>query len=127
MRQKTRLFLLTLLLTLALVAQGKVTVVIDYGEVKPQETKTVEWSEGMTALTALQHCADVETHPVQEYVFVRSINGVQLTRGEMAWYYQVNGERSTVLALKKMVKDGDTVTWMYKKDVCSPKVDQPKK
>ena len=127
MKRKLQLLALTLLLPLAVFAQGKVTVVIDYGDVKPTETMTVEWTEGMTALVALQSCADVETHPIEKYIFVESINDVKQFRGIKAWYYTVNNEQTGTLAVRKVIKPGDTVTWLYKTDVCSATVDNKKK
>ena len=105
---------------------GFVTVEINYGKQKVAETIQVECPNTMTALEALQHAADVKTHPVNEYVFVTGINGIEGIRGDMAWYYTVNGEKPK-LAIQQTVKSGDTVSWRYVKDVCSCTVDGPKK
>lgn len=127
MRRKLQLIALSLLLPLAVLAQGKVTVVIDYAGLKPAETKTVEWREGMTALVALQSVAEVMTHPIKDYIFVKSINGLEQIRGEKAWYYTVNDEKSKELAVTNVLKSGDVMTWIYKTDICSATVDGPKK
>lgn len=100
-----------------------VTVEINYGELKAAETILVECPETMTALEALQHAANVQTHPVANFVFVVGINGVEGIRGDMAWYYTVNGEKPT-LAINQTVKPGDTISWRYVKDVCSCTVDK---
>jgi len=117
------LFLLMGLTSVAGNNNDKVTVEINYGEQKPAETIQVECSGEMTALEALQHAANVQTHPVNEFVFVVGINGVEGVRGEMAWYYTVNGEKPT-LAIRQQVKAGDTISWRYVKDVCSCTVDK---
>lgn len=127
MRQRILLTLATtLLLPLFALAEGKVTVVIDYGDLKPSETLSVEWHRGMTALLALQHCAEVETHPLKQYIFVHTINGVRLTPAETAWYYEVNGRKATVIAFKQEVQAGDTVAWLYRPDICSPRKEEKK-
>jgi hypothetical protein len=74
-------------------------------------------------LEALQTVAAVETHPVGKYVFVTSIDGVKGTRGETAWHYTVDGESPGELAYSKVLAGTEHVTWVYKKDVCSWKVD----
>lgn len=100
-----------------------VTVEINYGEQKETETIQVECPESMTALEALQHAANVQTHPVANFVFVVGINGLEGVRGQMAWYYTVNGEKPK-LAINQTVKAGDTISWRYVKDVCSCTVDK---
>ncbi len=121
---------LTLMLVLsvsAFAAKSKfITVEINYGDQKALETVQVACEAQMTALEALQHAADVITHPVNEYVFVTSINGVAGVRGEMAWYYMVNGEKPK-LAIQQPVKAGDKISWRYVKDICSCTVDGSKK
>lgn len=117
--------LLFLMISMSAVA-GKsrfVTVEINYGEQKKAETIQVECPDKMTALEALQYAADVETHPVSQYVFVTGINGVNGVRGEKAWYYTVNGEKPQ-LAINQPVKAGDVISWRYVKDVCSCTVDK---
>ncbi|RKD92311.1 DUF4430 domain-containing protein [Mangrovibacterium diazotrophicum] len=127
MRLTAFLSTVVLMLTISLAAvAGKsrfVTVEINYGEQKKTETVQVECQEKMTALEALQYAADVKTHPVSQYVFVTGINGVNGVRGEMAWYYTVNGEKPK-LAISQIVKPGDTISWRYVEDVCSCTVDK---
>lgn len=102
--------------------KDKVKVIIDFGNEKIIE-KEISWKADMTALTALLYVADVSTHPIGEYVFVSSINNVQNIRGVKAWYYEVNGESPKVLAINNKINSSDTVSWIYKKDVCSNTVD----
>lgn len=98
---------------------GQVIVEIDFGGEKPARNYQVEWEEGITVLTALQHCTNIETHPVNEYIFVSDIDGVKNVPYKMAWYYEVNSRKAEMLAYKQVVNIGDTVKWIYKKDVCS--------
>ncbi|WP_163715522.1 DUF4430 domain-containing protein [Mangrovibacterium lignilyticum] len=108
----------------ALAGKAKsITVEINYGEQQKTETIQVECTKAMTALEALQHAANVKTHPVANYVFVTGINGVEGVRGDKAWYYTVNGEKPK-LAISQTVKAGDTISWRYVKDVCSCTVDK---
>jgi hypothetical protein len=103
-----------------------VTIELNYGADKEIRKIEVPWEKGMTVLEALEHAANVSTHPVGNYVFVVSIDGVEGKRGVMAWYYKVNGEHPKELAITNKVKAGDTITWLYTKDVCSATVDGKK-
>jgi hypothetical protein len=100
-----------------------IIVEINFGENKSTIQKKVEWKNGITALEALQHIALVETYPVAHHVFVTSIDSIKGKRGVMAWYYNVNGKPPKVLAINKLIHQGDTILWMYKKDICSATVD----
>lgn len=101
-----------------------IVVEIDYGGVRPSRTVEVSWLKGRTVLEVLQTVAEVKTHPVGQYVFVVSIDGVEGKRGQMAWYYTVNGKSADKLAYLNVIDDNAShVKWMYKKDVCSGKVD----
>ena len=102
----------------------KVTVKINFGDTL--EAKTVEafLQHGQTVLEVLQSVAIVETHPVGKRVFVTGIDGVKGKRGETAWYYTVDGKSADKLAAVNVLEDVDRITWIYKKDVCSWKVDE---
>ena len=126
MYKKIILFFSVCVLTFALQAQQKVAVAIDYGGVKPNATYEVLWEENMTALTALQSCAEVTTHPVGDYIFVSAINDVEASIGVKAWYYRINGKSANVLAFRYFVKPGEQITWIYKKDECSGKIQKPR-
>lgn len=99
-----------------------ITVEINFDNVKAFKTKTISWKHDLTALEALQFVTSVETHSVGEYVFVSAIDSVRGIRGEKAWYYKVNGESPGKLAINNIVNLGDTITWIYKEDVCSKTV-----
>lgn len=123
---KLKIFLITLLFLLGgkLSAQRQdslVRVVIDYGTLRPSETHEVKWYEGLTAMSALQACATVESHPRAGYVFVWAINHLALEPGKWAWYYTLNGKRATRVALHQRLQPRDEVAWQYRTDVCTPK------
>ncbi|KFZ44369.1 hypothetical protein DS62_11710 [Smithella sp. SC_K08D17] len=101
----------------------KIIVEIDYGNNRPSRTVEIPLVKGKTFLDVLQTVATVETHPVGQYVFVTSIDGVAGKRGEMAWYYTIDGKSPGELAYSKVVDGAQRMKWIYKKDVCSWKVD----
>ncbi len=101
-----------------------VNVGIDYGNIRQPRGVEAHWQEGITALEVLQSIAQVETHQVNDHIFVTSIDGVKGKRGDMAWYYEINGKRADKLAFERVLHKNDSTKWLYKKDVCSPKVDK---
>lgn len=110
----------------ALQAQSQkdvVTVVVDYGGLQPERIIEVRWQEGYTAMRALQHAARIETYALGNYVFVTSIDGVKGERGVKGWYYTLNGNAATALAIHAQVQSGDVIRWIFKDDVCSARVD----
>lgn len=98
---------------------GKIVVEIDYGSARPSRIVELPSEKGKTALEVLQRIAIVETHPVGQYVFVTSIDGVKGARGEMAWYYTLDGKSPKELAYSKVLQGSERVKWIYKNDVCS--------
>ncbi|NOU16962.1 MAG: DUF4430 domain-containing protein [Bacteroidales bacterium] len=94
-----------------------VTIEINYGE--KMRTVNTPCEVGLTCLEALQHVAIVETHPVNEYVFVTTIDSLKGVPGIKGWYYKVNRKPSNKLSINQVVYPGDTITWVYKDDVCS--------
>ncbi len=101
-----------------------VTVEIDYGQGKNPRKINVTGNSDLTALKALQYVANVETQPREGYVFVTAIDNVNGKRGEMGWYYKINNQPAKKLAIDNKLKNGDIITWTYKEDVCSEKVDK---
>ena len=101
-----------------------VTVQVNYGSQKAMRDTVIKVKAGVTALEALQHVSKVATHPKGNHVFVVSIDNVEGVRGVMAWYYEVNSKPTKKLAIFKRLKDGDVLTWIYRKDVCSCTVDK---
>lgn len=109
----------------AVAAGQKVNVVIEYGDGQPPRTVEAAVAPGQTVLGVLQTVATVETHPVDQHVFVTAIDGVQGKRGEMAWYYTIDGRNADQLAVAKVVDHQvGQITWTYRQDVCSCKVDK---
>jgi hypothetical protein len=104
-------------------ADEKIKVRIDYGNARQSREANTQWKEGITALEALQSVAHVKTHQTGNYVFVTSIDGVKGSRGDMAWYYEINGKRADKLAYERILHKGDSTRWIYTMDVCSSKVD----
>ena len=100
-----------------------IVVEIDYGDVHPSRTVEIPWVKDRTVIEILQTVATVETNPVGQHVFVISIDGVEGKRGEMAWYYRVDGEPADKLAYSNVLNDVERIKWVYKKDDCSWKVD----
>ncbi len=101
-----------------------IVVEIDYGSVRPMRQAQIPCVEGNTALDVLQKAAKVKTHSVRQKIFVSAVDGVEGKRGEMAWYYAINGKPARMLACSNVLKAGDSVRWTYKKDVCSGNVDK---
>lgn len=101
-----------------------IVVEIDYGNIRPSRTVEVPWVKDRTILEVLQAVATVETHPVGQYVFVISIDGVEGKRGEMAWYYAMDGKLADKLAYSNALDNNvEHIKWIYKEDTCSKKVD----
>lgn len=96
-----------------------IKVRIDYGGVKDMKEVDISVNRPSTALEVLQYAALVETHPVGKHVFVCAIDSVQFNEGVKAWYYEVNGKPTKKLAINQIVSPGDTISWLYKTDVCS--------
>jgi hypothetical protein len=100
---------------------------IDYGKTRPSRTVTVALEKGDTALMALMKAAPVRTDPVGEYVFVTAIDGVEGKRGDIAWYYTLDGKSAKNLAYRQTLDaDVKSMCWALTRDVCSEKVDGPK-
>ncbi|MFC1467516.1 DUF4430 domain-containing protein [Verrucomicrobiota bacterium] len=96
---------------------------IDYGTQQPARSVQVPFKAGQTALEILQRAATVETHPVGKYVFVSGIDDVKGKRGDMAWYYRINGQPAKKLAFFNIINKPCHITWIYTKDRCSATVD----
>lgn len=101
----------------------KVSVLIDFGGKTENIEMTVNFKNDITALEALLHTATVQTHPVNNYVFVDAINKIYNIKGKNAWYFTINGKPAKTLAINCNLAKGDVVKWIYKKDVCSKTID----
>ncbi|MDN3515272.1 MAG: DUF4430 domain-containing protein [Candidatus Brocadia sp.] len=116
------IFIFFVILPAAYSASRDVTIEINYGGMQQNREVEVAWKQGVTALEALQSVATVETRKVGEFLLVVSIDGVEGKRGDMAWYYDLNGKHATSVANKYILHEGDHMKWEYTKDVCTPKV-----
>jgi hypothetical protein len=116
---------LILLLHLNLFASNKneIKVIIDFGGETENIEKSVSFENNITALKALLHTATVQTHPINDYVFVDAINGVENIKDKNAWYFTINGKPAKTLAIICNLAKGDVVKWIYKKDVCSKTIE----
>ncbi len=103
--------------------EKNILVEIDYGDIIPSKKIEVPFVKDRTVLEVLQTVAEVETHPVGEYVIVTAIDGVQGKRGQMAWYYKVDGKSPSKTAYSNVANDARRISWVYQEDVCSWKVD----
>jgi hypothetical protein len=105
-------------------AARELAVKIDYGGMKPSRTVLIPAGEGKTVLELLQTVAHVETRTVAGYVFVTAIDGVEGRRGDMAWYYTIDGRAPGELAHTRILDGTEgAIQWIYKKDECSWTVD----
>jgi hypothetical protein len=122
---KTALISLLIFLNISMFAQknNTITVNIDFGGKTENIEMTVNFKNDITALEALMHTATVQTHPVNNYVFVDEINGIENIKGKNAWYFTINGKPAKTLAIHCNLAKGDVVKWIYKKDVCSKTIE----
>jgi hypothetical protein len=104
-------------------ADGKqVTLAINYGKTKPSRTVITPLIKGQTVLALLEAVAEVETYTVEPYILVTSIDGVKGTRGEMAWYYKIDGAYADQLASTKTLEGEAYIEWIYQTDTCSDSI-----
>ncbi len=101
----------------------KIIVEVNYGDLRASRIVEVFRVKDRTALEVLQTVARVETNPVGQYVIVTAIDGVEGKRGELAWYYSVDGKPAGESAYSNVINDVSRMSWAYKKDLCSLKVD----
>lgn len=120
------IFILTIMLCFSVLQSNAktndhITIKIITDKNTPSQDHTLVWEKGLSVLEALQHIAEVSTHPMGDYVFVTSINDVVGVPNKKVWYYTVNGKSPGKLAINRQCKKGDVICWIYKKDVCSGK------
>ena len=105
------------------ITDSKVFVNIVVGSDKKETT--TKYRKGASALEALQYVANVVTKPVAgKYVFVTKIDSIEGIKGKNGWYYTINGNKATKLAINQTVQPGDTIQWNFKADICSKTVDK---
>lgn len=104
---------------------GKILVEIDYGEVLPTRIIETVKDENKSALEILQSVAELKTIPAGPgAAIVIAIDGVEGKRGDMAWYYKVDGKKPQKLASSYVIGNAKSMRWEYKSDVCSETVDK---
>lgn len=116
-------FIFLLHLNLCATNTDSIKVIIDFGGETENIEKLVSFENNITAIEALLYAATVQTHPVNDYVFVDAINGVKNIKGKNAWYFTVNNKPAKTLAINCNLANGDVVKWIYKKEVCSKNID----
>jgi len=93
-------------------------VEIDYGGLRPSRVVETIYSEGMTALNVLKQVAEVQTHQVGGFVFVRAIDKIRSERGKMGWFYSIDGVSAKRIADSYRLKDERTMRWSYRVEAC---------
>ncbi len=101
-----------------------ISVEIDYGDRRPSRVVEHVYQSGETVLEVLKSVAEVETHYAGMYNMVVAIDGIEGVRGDMGWYYRVDGEPAKQTAARFVPEGVKAIRWVYKTDVCSGKVDK---
>lgn len=94
------------------------TVTIHYGNASPDKTVETTYTPGMSALEVLKQVSTVQTGKTGQYLFVRSIDGVQSQIGKFGWFYLIDGQNVPKTAQNYLLKDAKTMTWVYKVEAC---------
>jgi hypothetical protein len=95
-----------------------ITVTIDYGGQRPARSVTTRYLPGINAMQLLQQVAEVRTYRLGEHTFIRSIDGLEGKRGEMGWFYSIDGVSAKRVAGKRVLTDAERMTWRYKVAAC---------
>ena len=103
---------------LHLESKRSITVEIDYGGLLPARKVETAYDEGTSALQLLQQVAEVKTHKVGAFVFVRSIDRVKSERGKMGWFYSIDGVPAKTLAKNRLLKNAKEMKWSYRVEAC---------
>ncbi len=103
---------------LHLESKKSITVEIDYGGLLPARRVETAYVEGMSALQLLQQIAEVKTHKVGAFVFVRSIDRVKSERGKMGWFYSIDGVPAKTLAKSRILENAKAMKWSYRVEAC---------
>jgi hypothetical protein len=95
-----------------------ITVEIDYGGLRPARRVHTTYIEGMNVLQVLQQVAEVKTHKVGAFIFVRSIDRIKSVRGKMGWFYSIDGVPAKTLAKSRILKNAKEMKWSYRIEAC---------
>jgi Domain of unknown function (DUF4430) len=99
----------------------EVAVTIDFGPMDREGIeKTVTVPVKSTVLDALNIAAPVVTSPKfgMDH-FVEEIDGIRNDfASDRGWRFEVNGYRSNIPAERYLVKNGDSIKWLYLAESC---------
>lgn len=104
--------------TLRFESKKSITVEIDYGDTRPVRRVETTYVEGMSALQLLQQVAEVKTHKVGAYIFVRSIDRLKSEPGKMGWFYSIDGVAAKTLAKNRLLENAKEMKWSYRVEAC---------
>lgn len=101
----------------------QITISIDYpekAELEDVEEASFKIEEDSTVLDAIQLYCNVNELPVTVETTDASIQGINgVENGEYTakrhWQYKINGKLCKTPENEKILKDGDTVEWIYRK------------
>ncbi|MFP6614529.1 MAG: DUF4430 domain-containing protein [Pirellulales bacterium] len=108
--------------TAAAVAEATVAVIVDRGDDKAiADAEIVGWSQGMTALDALEALKsrglETRTRGSGPTAFVEAIDGFENSAANKNWIYFVNDNKATAGAGVFVLKPDDVVLWKYTDEV----------
>lgn len=101
----------------------KITLSINYpakSEIEDVEEVNFKIEEDSTVLDAIQLYCNVNELPVTVETTDASIQGINgVTNGDYSakrhWQYKINGELCETPENEKILKDGDTLEWVFRK------------
>jgi len=102
------------------VSTGKksIRIEIDYGGLHPSRMITTDYTAGMSALKLLKQVAEVRTYELGSFVFVKSIDQIESKRGEMGWFYSIDGVTAKKIADSYLLYDAEEMRWSYRVEAC---------
>jgi len=99
-------------------AKKSIRIEIDYGGLRPPRIITTDYTVGTSALKLLQQVAEVRTYELGSFVFVKSIDRIESKRGEMGWFYSIDGVSAKRLASSYLLNDAEEMRWSYRVEAC---------
>lgn len=102
----------------ALAEKKSMRVLIDYGGLRPSRTIVTTYTPGMSVLSLLEQVAKVKTYRIADFLFVRSVDGIESERGKMGWFYSIDGVSAKTVASSNLLKDAEEMQWSYRVEAC---------
>jgi len=99
-------------------AKKSIRIEIDYGGLHPARMITTDYTAGMSALKLLKQVAEVRTYELGSFVFVKSIDQIESKRGEMGWFYSIDGVTAKKIADSYLLYDAEEMRWSYRVEAC---------